>query len=48
MKLANLHIREKSKICRENSKYGPDENFVAIFAFAERLPATATLLYMYF
>ena len=28
---------QKRRICRENSKYAPDENFVAFFAFAERL-----------
>ena len=30
-------------ICRENSKYTPDENFVAIFVLAERQPTFATL-----
>ena len=33
----------KRRICRENSKYAPNESFVAIFALAERLPTSATL-----
>ena len=35
---------QKQQICRENSKYAPDESFVAIFALAERLPTFATLV----
>ena len=35
----------KPRICRDNSKCAPDKNFVAIFAFAERLPTSATLLH---
>ena len=31
------------RICRENSKYAPNESFVAIFVLAERLPTSATL-----
>ena len=34
---------QKQRICRENSKYAPDESFVAIFALAERLPTSAPL-----
>ena len=34
---------QKRRICRENSKYAPADNFVAIFTFAERLPTSATL-----
>ena len=32
---------QKRSICRENSKYA--QNFMAIFAFDERLPTSATL-----
>ena len=34
-------------MCRENSKYAPDESFGANFALAERLPTSATLNYAY-
>ena len=34
---------QKRRICREDSKYAPNESFVAIFALAERLPTSATL-----
>ena len=34
---------QKRCICRENSNYAFDENFMAIFALAERLPTPATL-----
>ena len=34
---------KNGRICRENNKYVPDENFVAILAFAEGLPISATL-----
>ena len=34
---------QKLRICRENSKYAPDESFAAVFALAERLPTSATL-----
>ena len=43
----NLQIcnyAQKQQICHGNSKYAPDEKFVAIFAFAESLPTFATLL----
>ena len=36
-------MRKKRRIVRENSKFAPDESFVAISAFAERLPTFATL-----
>ena len=36
---------QQRRICRGNSKYAPDESFVAIFALAERLPTSATLLH---
>ena len=39
---------QKRRICRENSKYTPDKKIVAIFAFAERLPTSATLLSLTF
>ena len=42
--LKNFNYAQKRQICPENSKYMPDENFVANFAFAERLPTSATLL----
>ena len=35
---------QKQRICRENSKYALDENFMAIFALAEMLPTSATLM----
>ena len=35
---------QKRRICRENSKYAPDESFSAVFAVAERLPTSATLI----
>ena len=38
---SNLQIckcAQKRCVCRENSKYAPDESFVASFALAERLP----------
>ena len=35
---------QKRRICRENSKYAPDESFLAIFALAERLSTSASLL----
>ena len=34
---------QKRHIRHKNSKYAPDEKFVAIFAFAERLPTSANL-----
>ena len=34
---------QNRRICCENSKYTPDENFVAIFAFTKRLPTSAAL-----
>ena len=37
---------QKQQICRENSKYAPDGNCVSIFAFAERLPTSATLVWI--
>jgi len=43
----NLQIcnyTQKQRIFRENSEYAPDENFRAIFALAERLPTSATLV----
>ena len=46
-KFANLQIcnyMPKQRICRENSKYALDENFMAIFALAEMLPTSATLM----
>ena len=36
-------MRQKRQIYRENSKYTPDENFVAIFALTKRLPTFAAL-----
>ena len=42
--LRNFNYAQKRQICPENSKYMPDENFLANFAFAERLPTCATLL----
>ena len=42
LKLCNY--TQKQRICRENSKYAPDERFLAIFALAERLPTSATLM----
>ena len=43
LKLQICNYGQKERICRENSKYAPDENFVAIIA-SERLPTSATLL----
>ena len=43
IKFANLQLAQKQCICRENSKYAPDKNFVAILALAEKLPTSATL-----
>jgi len=34
----------KRHICCENSESAPDESFVTIFALAERLPTSATLV----
>ena len=42
----NLQIckyAQKWRICRKNSKYAHDENFLAIFASDERLQTSATL-----
>ena len=33
----------KRRICRENNKYTPDENCVAIFALADRQPTSTSL-----
>ena len=38
LNLQIFNYAEKRRICHENSKYAPDESFVAIFALAERLP----------
>ena len=35
---------QKRRICLEKSKYAADENFVAIFAIAKKLPTSATLV----
>ena len=43
LNLQVCNYAQKRRICRKNSKYAPDEKFVAIFAFAERLPTSATL-----
>ena len=48
LNLQICNFAQKQQICHRNSKYAPAEKFVAIFAFAERLPTTATLLCMYF
>ena len=42
----NLQIcsyAQKRCICSKKGKYGPDENFLVMFALAERLPTSATL-----
>ena len=44
LNLQVCNYAQKRRFCRKNSKYAPDEKFVAIFAFAERLPTFATLL----
>ena len=41
--LQNCNYVQKRRICRKNSKYAPDENFLGIFALAERLPTPVTL-----
>ena len=37
------NFAQKQCICRENSNYAPNKSFVAIFAFAQRLPTSGTL-----
>ena len=44
LNLQTCNSAQKRRIFRENSKYAPDEFFLAIFALAERLPTSATLL----
>ena len=43
LNLQSCNCAQKRRICRENNKYMPNENFVAILAFAEGLPTSATL-----
>ena len=44
LNLQICNFAQKQQICHRNSKYAPAEKFVAIFAFAEGLPTSATLL----
>ena len=46
----NLQIcndEKKQRICRENSKDSLDENLMAIFALAERLPTSVSSVVLY-